>query len=106
MSILAAIATLCYAFVNAVGTWMVVRRKSWVAGLFMLAAAILMIAFAAFIGGFRYTKVILAIGLGLASATSLINAQIVLGRVVWRYHLIRAGAGLLIYLLAHFGLGQ
>jgi hypothetical protein len=95
MHILAAIATLAYAFVNAFGTWMVVRRKPWVAFLFMLAAALLMIAFAAFI---------LATGLVLASITSLINAYVVLGKVVWRYHLIRATCGLAIYLLAHFGL--
>ena len=85
---------------------MVLRRKPWVAGLFMLAAALLMVAFAAFIGTFRYTRVILALGLGLASITSLINAQIVLGKVVWRYHLIRLGVGLMIYLLAHFGLSE
>jgi hypothetical protein len=104
MHILAAVATLAYAFVNAFGTWMVVRRKPWVAFLFMLAAALLMIAFAAFIGNFPYLRVILASGLILASVTSLINAYVVLGKVVWRYHVIRALCGLGIFLLAHFGL--
>ncbi len=103
MSILAAIATLIYAFINAFGTWMVVRRKPWVAGLFMLSATILIIAFSGFIGIFPYTLGILATGLILASASSLINAQIVLGKIVWKHHLIRAGAGLLIFLLAYFG---
>lgn len=101
MSVLAAIATLGYAFVNAFGTWMVVRRKPWVAGLFMLAAALLMIAFAGFMGSFRYRQTILAAGLVMASLSSLINAQIVLGKVIWKHHALRAGIGLLIYLLAH-----
>jgi hypothetical protein len=104
MHILAAIATLAYAFINAFGTWMVVRRKPWVAFLFMLAAAFLMTAFAAFIGDFPYTRVILATGLILASVTSLINAYVVLGKVVWRHHAIRTTCGAVIFLLAHFGL--
>jgi hypothetical protein len=104
MHILAATLTLAYAFINAFGTWMVVRRKPWVAFLFMMAAALLMIAFAAFIGNFPYIRVILASGLLLASLTSLINAYVVLGRVVWRHHLIRALCGLAVFLLAHFGL--
>jgi hypothetical protein len=102
--VLATIFTLLYAFVNAFGTWMVVRRKPWVAFLFMIAAALLMIAFAAFIGDFPYIRVILASGLVLASVTSLINAYVVLGKVVWKYHIIRALCGLIIFLLAHFGL--
>jgi hypothetical protein len=102
MSILAAIATLGYAFINAFGTWMVVRRKPWVAGLFMLSATVLVIAFAGFVGVFRHTLPILAVGLILASVSSLINAHIVLGKVVWKHHLTRALAGLLIFLLAYF----
>jgi hypothetical protein len=101
MSILATIATLGYAFVNAFGTWMVVRRKPWVAGLFMFSATVLMIAFAGFLGVFPYNLSILAAGLLLASVSSLINARIVLGRVVWKHHLIRAAAGLIIFLLAY-----
>jgi hypothetical protein len=104
MHVLAAVATLLYAFVNAFGTWMVVRRKPWVAFLFMIAAALLMIAFAAFIGNFPYLRVILASGLIVASVTSLINAYVVLGKVVWRHHIVRALCGLVIFLLAHFGL--
>jgi hypothetical protein len=103
VSILAAIATLGYAFINAFGTWMVVRRKPWVAGLFMLSATVLIISFAGFIGIFPYTLSILATGLLLASVSSLINARIVLGKIVWKHHLIRAAVGLAIYLLAHFG---
>ena len=104
MHVLAATFTLAYAFVNAFGTWMVVRRKPWVAFLFMIAAALLIIAFAAFIGNFQYIRVILASGLILASVTSLINAYVVLGKVVWRHHVIRAMCGFGIFLLAHFGL--
>ncbi|MGL4608527.1 MAG: hypothetical protein ACRCYY_02410 [Trueperaceae bacterium] len=104
MLILAALFTLAYAFVNAFGTWMVVRRKPWVAFLFMLAAALLMIAFAAFIGSFPYTRVILGSGLILASVTSLINAYVVLGKVVWKHHVTRALCGVVIFLLAHFRL--
>ncbi len=97
MPLLAFLATAAYAVVNAFGAWLVSRRKTWVAALFMLAATILVIAAAAFVSNLPYTRVILASGLILASLTSLINAQVVIGKVIWRNHLIRALVALLIY---------
>ena len=105
MLILAAAATLAYAFINGFGAWMVVRRKPWVAALFMLAASVLVVAFSSFVFDVPYSRVLLGSGLALASLASYLNASIVLGRVVWRHHLLRAVAALAIYLLAHFGLG-
>ncbi len=104
MLILAAIATLAYAFVNGFGAWMVVRRKPAVAGLFMVAASVLVVAFASFVFDFPYSRVLLASGLLLATVASWLNARIVLGRVVWRHHLLRTFLGLVIYLLADAGL--
>ena len=66
MPLLAAVVTALYAFVNAFGAWIVIRRKPWVAGLFMIAAAVLMIAAAALVSAIPYTRVILAIGLVMA----------------------------------------
>ena len=99
MTVLAFLATAAYAFVNAFGAWLVSRRKGWVAGLFMLSAVVLTVAAAAFVSSIPYTRLILAVGLALAWVTSLLNARIVIGRVVWRNHLVRGGAALVIYLL-------
>jgi len=102
MALLASVVTAVYAFVNAFGAWMVVRRKGWVAGLFMLAATTLMIAAAALVSAIPYTRVILALGLVLASLASLVNAQIVIGKVEPKNHLVRAAVALGIFLLAQF----
>lgn len=99
MPFLAFLATAAYALVNAFGAWLVSRRKGWIAGLFMLSAAILVIAAAAFVSSIPYTRVILAVGLVLASVTSYLNAQIVIGRVVWRNHLVRALVAVALYAL-------
>lgn len=99
MTALAFLATAAYAVVNAFGAWLVSRRKGWVAGLFMLSAAVLTVAAAAFVSAIPYTRVILAVGLVLAWVTSWLNARIVIGRVVWRNHLVRGAAALLIYAL-------
>lgn len=97
MPLLAFLMTTAYAVVNAFGAWLVSRRKPWVARLFMLSAVILVVAAAAFISNIPYTRAILAAGLILASVTSYINAEVVIGRVVWRNHIIRALAALMIY---------
>ena len=104
MLVLAASATLLYAFVNAFGAWMVVRRKPWLAGLFMIAACLLTVAFGALVFDFPYTRVILVLGLVTASTASFGNAHVMLGGVVWRFHLLRAAVGLGIYLMASVGL--
>lgn len=100
MALFAALLTALYAFVNAFGAWTVSRRKPLVAGLFMLAAAVLMVAAAALISAIPYTRVILAVGLLLASATSLLNAYVVIGKVSARNHLIRIVIAVCLYMLA------
>lgn len=102
--ILAALGTLVFVFVNAFGAWMVSRRKPWIAVLFMLAATLLAVAFGGMVGFFPYTRVLLGLGLGLAWLASFLNAHIVLGSVVWRFHVLRAGVVIVIYVLADFGL--
>ena len=100
MPLVAAVLTGLYAFVNAFGAWMVIRRKPWVAGIFMSAAAVLMVAAAALVSSIPYTRVILAVGLVMASAASLLNAQIVIGKIDVKNHLIRAAIAVGLYLLA------
>lgn len=102
MLALAAFATAAYAFVNAFGAWMVSRRQPAVAGLFMLAAAVLMVAAAALIAEMPFFRAILASGLVLASVASLLNAHLVIGTVRWPHHLLRATAALVLYLVAHW----
>ena len=97
MPLLAFLVTTLYAVVNAFGAWLVSRRKPWVAGLFMLSAVTLVIAAAAFVSSIPYTRLILTVGLILASVSSYINAEVVIGRVVWRNHLVRALVALAIY---------
>ena len=98
--VLLALATAAYALVNAFGAWAVVRRKGWVAGLFLLAATVLTVAAAAFVSAIPFTRGLLAAGLALASLASLANARVVFGRVEGRYHLLRAALALAFYLLA------
>lgn len=100
MLLLAFLATALYAVINAFGAWAVIRRKQWVAALFMLTASVLIVAAVAMVSDLPFTRILLAGGLLLASLTSLLNARIVLGRVVWRHHLFRALIALLLYLLA------
>lgn len=104
MLLLALIATAVYAVVNAFGAWAVIRRKQWMAALFMFAASVLMVAAAAMVSDLPFTRVLLGAGLLLASLTSLLNASVVLGRVVWRHHAFRAAFALALYLLADAGL--
>jgi drug/metabolite transporter superfamily protein YnfA len=98
--LLAFLATAVYAVVNAFGAWAVIRRKRWMSALFMLAASVLMVAAVAMVTDLPFTRVLLAVGLVLASFTSLLNAKVVLGRIVWRNHLYRAAFALALYLLA------
>ena len=102
--ILAALATIVYALVNAFGAWAVVRRKSWVAALFMASASLLVVSAVALAYSLPAARILLGLGLVLASITSLLNAGIVLGRVVWSFHLLRALIAALIFALASLGL--
>jgi hypothetical protein len=104
--VIAAFLSALYALVNTFATWMVVRRKPSVAMLFMLAAALLMVAAAALVTAIPYTRVLLASGLALASLASFLNAQLVVGKVVWRNHLLRAALALALYAFAHWALGR
>jgi sorbitol-specific phosphotransferase system component IIBC len=101
---LAFLATAVYAVVNAFGAWAVIRRKQWMAALFMLAASVLTVAAVAMVTDLPFTRVLLGAGLVLASLTSLLNAQVVLGKIVWRNHAYRAAFALAIYLLADIAL--
>ncbi len=98
------LAVLLYAVVNAFGAWAVSRRKPWLAALFILAASLLTVAAVALGYTLPLARVLLALGLVLASVTSWLNARIVLGRVVWRHHLIRAGVALVIFVVGSLSL--
>ncbi len=100
MLVLTFLLTAIYAFTNVFGAWAVIRRKSYVAALFMLAAVVLVVAAAALISAIPFTRVLLAMGLLLASLASYVNARIVIGKVFWRNHFIRALVAVMIYLIA------
>lgn len=90
MLIILALLTALYAVINALGAWAVIRRKPWVAGLFMLASALLVVATAGFILAVPLDRLILALGLVLASLASFFYARVVIGKVRWSHHAVRA----------------
>lgn len=93
MNFVVAVLVAGYAVVNAFGAWAVVRRKSWVAALFMLAAAVLTVAAVALAYEVPGSLWLVAIGVVLASIMSFVNAAVMIGRVLWRAHALRAIAG-------------
>jgi hypothetical protein len=76
--------------VNAFGAWAVSRRKPVVARLFLLAAMVLTVAMVAY--GFADAMAwwVLLAGAVLGYLASYLNARLVIGKVVWPYHLLRA----------------
>lgn len=93
VGVVALVAALGYAAVNAFGAWAVVRRRSRVAVAFLLAAALLMVGAVALGFAERSAAVLIAAGASLASFASWWNARTVLRRLVLRRHLARAVAG-------------
>ncbi len=102
--VLAAIASVILVFINAVGAWAVSRRKPLIAVLFLVAASFMAVGFGGLVGFFPYTRVLLGMGLFLSWLGSFLHAHIVLGDVVWRFHVIRALVFVAMYILADFGL--
>lgn len=86
--------------VDAFGAWALSRRKPWISGVFLLAAATTVVAAVAVGYGLRFASWILAGGLLLSWAASFLNAAVVLGKVELRYHLLRAFVLLVIQALA------
>ncbi len=105
MLVVASLLALIYAIINALGAWAVIRRKGWLAALFMLAASLLVVAAVALVSTIPFARVLLASGLVAASLSSLLYAAVLVGRITWWHHLLRAAIALLIYLLAHNALG-
>ncbi len=101
MPYLAAFLLVSYAFANVVGAWVVLRRKPWLAWLFAVAALILLFSAAALLSPLPFSRYGLVAGLLLASLASYLNAQLVIGKVYVRNHIIRALLGIGLYLLAH-----
>ena len=100
MNFLVAVLVFAYAVVNAFGAWAVVRRRGWVAALFMLAATVLTVAAVALAYGVPEGPWLVLAGAALASAMSFVNAAVILGRVLWRAHALRAAAGVAVTIAA------
>jgi hypothetical protein len=99
---LAALLLVVYAFVNVLGAWAVIRRKALLAWLFMLAAALLLVSAITLVTAPPFSASFLLLGLVSASLASYLNARLVIGRVYWRNHLIRALVAVLLFLLAYW----
>lgn len=100
IGVLALLAAVVYAAVNAFGAWAVVRRRSRVAAAFLVAAALLTVGAVALAFGSPSAAVLVPAGALLASLASWWNARIVLRRFVPRRHALRAVAGVIIAALA------
>ena len=98
MNVVVAVLVFGYAIVNAFGAWAVVRRKSWVAALFMLTAAVLTVGAVALVYGLTLAFWLVLLGVLGASAMSFVNAVVIIGRILWRAHALRALAGVLLAL--------
>ncbi len=99
VGVLALVAAVGYAGVNAFGAWAVVRRRSRVAAAFLVAAALLMVGAVALGFDEPSATAFVAAGAALASFASWWNARSVLRRLVPRRHLARAIAGVALVLL-------
>lgn len=89
MHVLVTVLALVTAAVNVFGAWAVSRRRPMVSRLFLLAAAVTTVAAVAYAYSFRGAFWLLLAGALLTFASSLLNARLVLGAVVWQNHLAR-----------------
>lgn len=91
--------------VNAFGAWSVSRRKPVVSQLFLGASMVLVVAMVAY--GFRDEVAwwILLAGAVLSFLASFLNARLVIGKVVWQYHLVRAAVLVAVLVAARLLLG-
>lgn len=107
MHLLVSLVVLGMVAVNGFGAWAVGRRRPLVGYLFLVSAAILVVAAVAYAYRYPHAWWILLAGSVAAFVTSLLNARIVIGEVVWQNHLARAayiaGALLLAAWLAPLG---
>lgn len=76
--------------VNTFGAWAVSRRKPSVARLFLVAAMVLTVALVAYGFADPIAWWVLLAGTTLGFLASFLNARLVIGKVVWPYHLLRA----------------
>lgn len=90
MHVVVTVMTVALAAVNVFGAWAVARRRGLVARLFLLAAAVLVVAAVAY--SFRFTGGfwILLAGTVAAYLASFLNARLVIGVVEWTNHVARA----------------
>lgn len=90
MHVVVTVMTVVLAAVNIFGAWAVARRRGFVARLFLLAAAVLVVAAVAYAYRFTGGFWILLTGTLLAYLASFLNARVVIGTVEWPNHTIRA----------------
>ncbi|MBW7916615.1 MAG: hypothetical protein H3C53_08045 [Trueperaceae bacterium] len=98
MHVVLILVALTLVIVNAFGSWAVSRRKPAVAQLFLVAAMVLTVAAVAYAFRDRVAWWVLLVGTALGYLASFLNARLVIGKVVWPYHLLRAAvlAGVLV----------
>lgn len=86
--------------INTFGSWAVSRRRALVSHLFLLAAAVLMVAAVAYAYRTGAARWLLSTGALLTFVASFLNARLIIGRVEWPNHLLRGGLLLLVVVAA------
>lgn len=92
MHLLLLLVALVLTAINTFGAWAVSRRRPLVSRLFLLAAMVLTVTAVAYAYGLWGARWLLTAGAALTFVASFLNAQLVIGKVQWGNHLLRAVA--------------
>ncbi len=92
MHLLLLLLALVLVAINVFGAWAVSRRRPLVSRLFLLSAMVLTVTAVAY--GYRLDAAwwLLLVGTLLGFTASFLNARLVIGKVVWPNHILRAAA--------------
>ncbi len=90
MHLLLLLVAIVLTVINTFGSWAVSRRRRLVSWLFLFAAAVLMVTAVAYAYQLDFAWWGLLLGSVLTFVASFLNAQLVLGKVEWLNHLVRA----------------
>ena len=88
--------------INTFGSWAVSRRRPLVARLFLLGAMVLTVTAVAYAYRLEAAWWLLLAGATLTFVASFLNARLVLGKVEWPNHLLRALALAAVVVAARF----
>lgn len=102
MHLLLLLLALVLTAINTFGAWAVSRRRPLVSRLFLLAAMVLTVTAVAYAYRLTEARWLLSAGALLTFVASFLNARLVIGKVQWGNHALRAVALAAVVALAWF----